>query len=459
MKARSHNVEFKFVRRPFVNDSGALIRMQVSRTPVTVEQFEQFINAGGYQDHAYWSPRGVAWLDKYRFTCPTYWMEPGYEAPDLPVTGVCFYEAEAVANFFSAEIPNEREWQFIASNGSNSRYPWGEDTNDIHLKRANLSFFGQFGTCERTPVAHFPQGASEDGILDLIGNVAEWCVSGSADEIQNGALTASMRGGCTWHSPDVVDSSFRDEVSLETRDNQTGIRLIRRHRTAKSTQSTRSSSPSSSASINRPRRRLPRPSAPFRQEGIPEQLTESNWRLNLSGLVERPKSFSLSEIEDRFNVTERRGMFVCVCRWGQVNSVSGTLLSDVIDDAGLTMPVDQLHLVQRSIAGPSGKAYETSVPLKDAFEHEAILCTHLDGKRLSTDLGWPMRLIHFGRLGYKQVKCLGELVVSSTPMVGWWEEACQYDPSGTIQPGTITLVGAEPKKFDITVPGRVPLDQ
>ncbi|HTJ80279.1 MAG TPA: SUMF1/EgtB/PvdO family nonheme iron enzyme, partial [Polyangiaceae bacterium] len=47
--------------------------------------------------------------------------------------------------------------------------PWGDD---LGADRANLDGPDAFGAT--SPVGSFPKGASKEGVLDLVGNVAEW---------------------------------------------------------------------------------------------------------------------------------------------------------------------------------------------------------------------------------------------------------------------------------------------
>ena len=42
-------------------------------TPVTVVEFAAFVDAGGYETDAVWSPEGRAWRDEARAVGPRYW--------------------------------------------------------------------------------------------------------------------------------------------------------------------------------------------------------------------------------------------------------------------------------------------------------------------------------------------------------------------------------------------------
>ena len=82
-----------------------------SKYPVTNLQFERFIQAGGYENHAFWGgERSIAWrwrLDgKRRYSSagtdqPEYWNDPrfGKDRHGYPVVGVSWYEAAAYATW------------------------------------------------------------------------------------------------------------------------------------------------------------------------------------------------------------------------------------------------------------------------------------------------------------------------------------------------------------------------
>jgi formylglycine-generating enzyme required for sulfatase activity len=81
-------------------------------------------------------------------------------------------------------MPTEAEWEYVASGrGEGRRYPWGKDT-PVSGHHGNFRGEQALRITSRVPsdgeggvmtVGAYPAGASRDGILDLAGNVAEWC--------------------------------------------------------------------------------------------------------------------------------------------------------------------------------------------------------------------------------------------------------------------------------------------
>jgi eukaryotic-like serine/threonine-protein kinase len=99
---------------------------------------------------------------------------PGRER--WPVGNVSAKDAEAFAAWLSKRdgikyrLPTEEEWEFAARNGSqDSLFPWG---NSWEEGRANTNQKNS-----PTDVGSFPQGATQTGVQDMIGNVWEWTSS------------------------------------------------------------------------------------------------------------------------------------------------------------------------------------------------------------------------------------------------------------------------------------------
>ncbi|MGZ4753431.1 MAG: molybdopterin-dependent oxidoreductase [Acidimicrobiia bacterium] len=199
-----------------------------------------------------------------------------------------------------------------------------------------------------------------------------------------------------------------------------------------------------------------RPTRAFRQEGLPRGLTEASWRLTVRALGQE-WTLSLGDLRAEVADVAQEGLFVCVCRWAQVNSFGGVLLKDIVTMLGLDEQVDGLVVRQRSMPGADGRSYETSVPYRTLVADDALIALEMDGQPLTLETGWPARLISLSLFGYKQVKCLGSLDFVEELEPGWWELKRGYDVEGTIQPGTVSLLGHTVDRLEVRTSGRVEL--
>ena len=355
-------------------DAGVVL----AKYPVTVRDFSSFIEAGGYSNPAYWSAEGWRWIVEHGINEPCYWGEVGYAEAALPVTGISFWEAEAAAAFFSAQIPTESSWEFAASNGGKSLYPWGDSPPNKSL--CHLSFDATFGSLPIKPVDSYIAGESECGMRDMIGNVSEWCRTSIASEYV-------LKGGCRWHSAQLAGAKFRDILHPGTRDNQTGFRLCKgqlgehsRHSLAEHPGLSRQTAQRLTSQA-----RTSRPTFPFRQEGLPSLSQLQGWYLTIQNGSQEFGRFSLDDLREELREVVAKGIFVCVCKWADINTVKGWLIRDLVEIVGVdTKALPYLKL--RSMVGPTGKRYESTVVIDEAVRNGAMLCHEMDGKPLSNEL-------------------------------------------------------------------------
>jgi iron(II)-dependent oxidoreductase len=161
-------------------EAAGLSAFLLDRCAVTNQQFQRFVDSGGYDNLEMW-PQEV-WPSLMRFTDGTGHAGPkGWEGghfpagkADHPVVGVCWYEALAYARWVGKRLLNAAEWQKAGgwpehiSGGANNRYPWGDI---FEPTRANLWATGLGHT---VPVREFAKGATPNGVYQLTGNVWEW---------------------------------------------------------------------------------------------------------------------------------------------------------------------------------------------------------------------------------------------------------------------------------------------
>jgi iron(II)-dependent oxidoreductase len=179
----------------------------LDRYCVTNEQFQKFLDAGGYEQLEFWHeeslPALLDFVDQTGCPGPRFWHDGHYESGDgrLPVVGVSWFEAWAYARWVGKRLPNDAEWtkagawpvESAPGRIAQRRYPWGES---FDIRRAHLFAAGTRGPAE---VDEFPNGVSVGGIHQLIGNVWEWTSTPLAElgdpSLHVSETMMSIRGG------------------------------------------------------------------------------------------------------------------------------------------------------------------------------------------------------------------------------------------------------------------------
>jgi formylglycine-generating enzyme required for sulfatase activity len=166
---------------------------RMSKYPVTYAQFQAFVDApDGFYDDRWWV--GLA-ADADHRSAPG---EQEWPIDNHPRERVSWYDAVAFCRWLSSKLgqevrlPTEWEWQWAAQGGDGRAYPWG---NDFDASRCNTD---ESGLGRTTPVDAYPSGASPFGVMDMAGNVWEWCLNEyetPANTRLDGDASRVLRGG------------------------------------------------------------------------------------------------------------------------------------------------------------------------------------------------------------------------------------------------------------------------
>jgi formylglycine-generating enzyme required for sulfatase activity len=216
----------------------------VSRYPITYAQYAAFVNGNGYANSRYWTQAGLRWRGNRRQPDVS-WNDPKWHISNHPVIGVTWYEAVAFTRWLTERLgyevwlPSEMEWEKAARGPDGRRFPWGNQFFGNHANCVQALQPDPFrrqtevvGLGRTSAVGIFPEGASPYGVLDMCGNVWEWCVSAwrdSYDDPDNTAYEGRMprvvRGGSWNEREGNTRVAARQGVAPETADTALGFRI------------------------------------------------------------------------------------------------------------------------------------------------------------------------------------------------------------------------------------------
>ena len=144
-------------------------------------------------------------------------------------------------------------------------------------------------------------------------------------------------------------------------------------------------------------------------------VAPAGWRLEVNGLVARPLTLSLDDLE-RLPRTSTRVRHHCVEGWSAVASWHGVRLSELARVAGMDPRARYVEF--RSFDAD----YWSSWDLASALHPQTILAYGMNGARLPLEHGAPLRLYAAVKLGYKMVKYLTEVSFLPARTGGYWED-------------------------------------
>ncbi|MFC1765990.1 SUMF1/EgtB/PvdO family nonheme iron enzyme, partial [Planctomycetota bacterium] len=179
----------------------------------------KFVDHGGYEKQEYWKHKilkdgkELSWEQAkkdFRDTTnrpgPSTWKGGTYPSgkQKFPVSGVCWYEAAAYAEFVGKKLPTIYHWQKAAC-----------------YKQAGIIIpLSNFNNEGLAPVGHF-QGIGSTGLYDMAGNVREWCWNAASDSGEHKYIL-----GGSWTDPTYLFSEA-DTCTPWDRSPENGFRCIK----------------------------------------------------------------------------------------------------------------------------------------------------------------------------------------------------------------------------------------
>ncbi len=118
-----------------------LMAFEIDAQPVTAGQFLRFVEAGGYDEPAYWQGDAGAWRATTKLRHPARWRHRRTATagqwqtrwfdrwvsldPDQPVIHLNAFEAQAYCRWAGRRLPTSAEWEHAATFAGDRRFEWG----------------------------------------------------------------------------------------------------------------------------------------------------------------------------------------------------------------------------------------------------------------------------------------------------------------------------------------------
>ena len=172
-------------------------------------------------------------------------------------------------------------------------------------------------------------------------------------------------------------------------------------------------------------------------------IDPQTWRLELSGLVERPGSFSLTELASRFPKRDVVATLVCAglrreeflslgalpgeLPWGpepiSTGRWGGISLGNLLRSAGIADKARHVELVglDRVERHEAQFGFGGSIEIAKALSDEVLLATELNGAPIPPQHGFPLRAVVPGWIGARSVKWLGRVALLEEPSLNYFQ--------------------------------------
>jgi DMSO/TMAO reductase YedYZ molybdopterin-dependent catalytic subunit len=155
----------------------------------------------------------------------------------------------------------------------------------------------------------------------------------------------------------------------------------------------------------------------FRENSIegPQYVDIEGYKLEITGLVESPQSYSYDEIIGDHQSYKKVVTLNCVEGWDATILWEGFLVSDLLAEA---IPLDDAN----TIIFHAYDGYTTSFPIEYITDNDIIMAYKMNDITLPPERGFPFQLVAESKWGYKWIKWITKIELSDDVNYrGFWE--------------------------------------
>ena len=167
----------------------------------------------------------------------------------------------------------------------------------------------------------------------------------------------------------------------------------------------------------------PFPFNAFYSEDEAPRIDAADWKLEVTGLVQNRKSWTLPELHQLPEVSQIT-RHICVEGWSAIGSWQGTPLRDFLKLVGADMSAKWVHF-------RCAEDYASSLDMPTALHPQTQMTFKFDNQILPRAYGFPMKIRVPTKLGFKNPKYVVSMEVTNDYKGGYWEDQGYNDFSGS----------------------------
>jgi sulfoxide reductase catalytic subunit YedY len=162
--------------------------------------------------------------------------------------------------------------------------------------------------------------------------------------------------------------------------------------------------------------------------GLAENFTTEPWTVEVSGLVNSPKTFGVDDLLKMFPQEERIYRLRCVEAWSMVIPWNGFPLASLLKEVEPTSDAKYVRFESEANRDemPGLKSpfyswpYQEGLRLDEAMNDLTLLATGLYGEMMPNQNGAPIRLVVPWKYGFKSIKSIVKIeLVDNQPATLW----------------------------------------
>ena len=169
--------------------------------------------------------------------------------------------------------------------------------------------------------------------------------------------------------------------------------------------------------------------------GLAEDFNPNPWNIEVTGLVNNPKTYGLEELLNNFTQEERIYRLRCVEAWSMVVPWAGFSLGELLKEVDPMSQAKYVHFTSvlrpEEMPGQSSRwinwPYTEGLRVDEAMNSLTIMATGMYGKLLPNQNGAPVRLVVPWKYGFKSIKGIVKIELTDTMPTSTWMDQASHE--------------------------------